>query len=86
MPYETEIAMMCDKETLALIGGFKVSMYGFNTIVVEGISSVKKYNTEYICIMIKQKRLEIQGETLYIKHFSQGIIAIGGIIKNISMT
>ena len=66
------------------IGGTRVSLVDFNAILIEGHKGVFRYSLEHIIIQLKEGRLLINGDNLFIEQINSDEIYIKGIIKNIS--
>lgn len=72
------IADICGLEVATLIGGYKYSVFGGHTVVVEGHSGVVEYSSEKVTFAVGKSILGICGCNLKIKCLEKHFAVVVG--------
>ena len=65
---------------------FRAVLMGDGAAYFENVSSVKSYSPDKIELVLKKGGLKITGESLFIKKFCAGDVAVCGRIKTLERT
>ncbi len=80
------IANVCGLELATLIKDYKFSVFGGNTVVVEGHKGIADYSTETVSFVIHKSLLCIRGAGLHIKCLEKGFAVVVGEIHSVEVS
>ena len=66
------------------IGGARVTLVDFTGVLIEGHKGVFRYSPQAIIVQLKDARLTINGDKMFIEHINIDEIYIKGDIRDIS--
>ncbi len=79
------VANVCGVELATLIKDYKYSVFGGNTVVVEGHSGIADYSTETVSFSIRKSVLRIRGADLRIKCLEKGFAVVTGEVRSVEV-
>lgn len=79
------VADICGLELATLIGNYKYSVFGGNTVVLEGHKGIVEYSTERIAFSVGKSTLVICGSDLHIKCLEKHFAVIVGKVLNVEV-
>lgn len=62
---------------------FRAVMFGDRAVYIENVTGIISYEKQEISLSIKNGRLTVKGDDLYVKKYCQGDVVICGIITAI---
>lgn len=78
--FNEHIANICGLELATLVGGYKYSVFGGTTAVVEGHRGIVGYLDSEVCFYIAGGILKIQGDNLKLKCLNKSFAVVVGRI------
>lgn len=81
--FENEIAFMSGKEAEVLLRGIKVTVFGRDTAVAEGIKGVRRIGESEMEFFYGKSKVLIRGNGLKIAHLGKGIAVVVGNIDGV---
>ena len=82
MGFKDDIIKLFSGEDTAL-PQFKATLIGDNAVYIEFVRKISKYSSEEITVSVKGGGVVIRGESLYIKKYCAGDLAVCGKIKSL---
>jgi len=81
--FESEIALMSRKEMESLLVGIKLTVFGRDTAVFEGIGGVSKISEEEMTFFSRKTILTVRGNKLCIAHLGKGVAVVVGRLDGV---
>lgn len=79
------VADICGLELATLIGNYKYSVFGGNTVVLEGHKGIVEYSCERISFAVGKSTLSICGKDLHIKCLEKRFAVVVGTVHNVGV-
>lgn len=83
--FNESISEICGLELSTLVGSYKYSVFGNNTVVVEGHKGIVGYSDDVVSFAVAKTVLQIVGSNLKIKCLEKHFAVITGIIRQIGV-
>lgn len=84
--FNDSIAQICGLELATLAGGYKYSVFGGTTAVVEGHKGIANYSDNEISFSLQHGTLNVVGDKLNIKCLSKNFAVVTGQISKVEVT
>lgn len=83
--FNESIAQICGLELATLAGGYKYSVFGQSTAVIEGHKGIANYSEEETAFSLGGKLLKVCGNKLHIKCLSKNFAVVTGKIDKVEV-
>ena len=78
-----EHANICNLEVATLINSYKYSVYGGNTVVIEGQKGLLKYCSDVVIFAVANAKLTVSGNNLMLGCFGNKVAVVTGQISGV---
>ena len=79
------VADVCGLELATLVKDYKYSVFGGNTVVVEGHRGIADYSTDTVTFVLHNALLKVHGANLHIKRLEKGFAVIVGKVDSVEV-
>ena len=79
------VADICGLELATLISGYKYSVFGGSTVVVEGHKGIVIYSTTQVSFAVGKSTLQISGDNLNIKCLEKHFAVVVGKVRSVEV-
>lgn len=80
------VADICGEELTTLINNYKYSVYGGNTLVVEGHKGISEYGSKCVSFALPKSVLTVTGDDLRIKYLEKNFAVVVGSIRSVEVS
>ena len=78
--FNDSIASICGLELATLAGGYKYSVFGGTTAVIEGHKGIAGYQDDEVAFFVTNALLKVRGSKLHIRCLSKNFAVVNGSI------